>query len=182
MATKAARIRERVVAALNEEATPPTARQQILDEASDLTHQSRNTAYGSPEDNFRNIANLWNAYLAAKRGQQVNGYIVSEITAADVAIMMILMKSARLATNPNHHDSCVDIAGYAACLGDVQAAAQQIHAGSNLSNPVPFSEQELAAYNKVRSYREMEKMQDEVRQNMERSALTETNERTPRRR
>jgi hypothetical protein len=122
MATKAARVRERVIHALNEEATPPTARQQILDEASDLTHQSRNTAYGAPEDNFRNIANLWNAYFAAR----APGFIVSEknsITSGDVAIMMILMKTARLATTPNHHDSCVDIAGYAACLGDVQAAS-----------------------------------------------------------
>jgi len=125
MVTKAARVRERVIHALNEEATPPTARQQILDEASDLTHKSRNTAYGNPEDNFRNIANLWNAYLVAHIGPQV----AQMLTTADVAIMMILMKTARLATNPNHHDSCVDIAGYAACLGDVQAAAAPTNFG-----------------------------------------------------
>ena len=127
----AAKLADRIAEELRQEAEAQgTSRQAILDEASDLTHQSRNTAYGNPEDNFRNIANLWNAYLAAK----APGFIVSEknsITAHDVAIMMILMKTARLATNPNHHDSCVDIVGYGACLGDVQAAAVNAFAEFN---------------------------------------------------
>jgi len=106
-------------------ADPQTPRQAILDEASELTHQSRNTAYGNPEDNFRNIANLWNAYLQAKGpGICVGDMPCLSVSVHDVAVMMILMKTARLATNPNHHDSCVDIAGYAACLGDVQAAGR----------------------------------------------------------
>jgi Domain of unknown function (DUF6378) len=116
VAKRTQRVVQRVVAAMSD-ATPETARQAILDEASELTHQSRNTAYGNPEDNFNNIANLWTAYWRSKFPGMVN------FDAHDVAIMMILMKTARLATNPNHHDSCVDIAGYAACLGDVQAAA-----------------------------------------------------------
>jgi len=118
MATKQAqRLKEQVVKALERD-EPETPRQAILDEASELTHQSRNTAYGNPEDNFRNIANLWTAY-ARSNPKLVDLFY----TPADVAIMMILMKTARLATNPNHHDSCVDIAGYAACLGDMQASS-----------------------------------------------------------
>ena len=116
MATKASRIRENVINALNQEASQPTPRQKILDEASELTHSSRNSMYGNPEDNFRNIADLWNTFLGASNRQAM-------LTVNDVAMFMILMKTARLATNPNHHDSCVDIAGYAACLGDIQAAA-----------------------------------------------------------
>lgn len=90
-----------------------TARQRILDEASDLTHNARNKDYGNPEDNFANIAKAWTAYLQARYPNVV-------ITPQDYAVMHILVKTARLSTNLNHHDSTVDIAGYAACLGDVQ--------------------------------------------------------------
>lgn len=96
--------------------TNDTPRQRILDAASDITHNDRNKQYGNPEDNFRNIAAAWNAYLQAK------GF-VGRITTADVPIMMILMKTARLANNTSHWDSTVDIAGYAACLGDIQNIA-----------------------------------------------------------
>ena len=54
---------------------------------------------------------------------------------------MILMKTARLATNQNHHDSTVDIAGYAACLGDIQWNAQQIHIGTNFAVGSEFNPQ-----------------------------------------
>lgn len=63
---------------------------------------TRQENYGSPEDNFRRIADLWTDYL--NRG----------IEPHDVAIMMILMKAARLMNNPSHLDSWIDIAGYAA--------------------------------------------------------------------
>ena len=103
----------RQVATALADSSPETPRQSILDQASAIVHGDRNVAYGNPEDNFANIAGAWNVYLHAK------GF-VGMISAADVPIMMILMKTARLATNPTHHDSCVDVAGYAACLGDIQ--------------------------------------------------------------
>lgn len=83
-------------------------RVRILDEAKRVVTKDRNADYGDPEDNFRQIAALWAAY------KQV------PFTSADVAIMSALIKVARLAKTPGHHDSCVDIAGYAACLGDIQ--------------------------------------------------------------
>ena len=107
------------VAAVIDDSTPDTPRQAILNEASKIVHNDRNKSYGDPEDNFRNIAAVWNAYLAAKHTE-----LRSYVNSADVPIMMILMKTARLATNQNHHDSTVDIAGYAACLGDIQDAAK----------------------------------------------------------
>lgn len=72
----------------------------------------RNKAYGDPEDNFGNIVGLWNAYLKAK-GLSV------ELTKLDVAAMSSLIKVARLATNPTHVDSWVDLAGYGVCGGGI---------------------------------------------------------------
>ncbi len=37
----------------------------------------------------------------------------------DVAMLMILLKIARLAETPNHRDSIVDIIGYAACYAEM---------------------------------------------------------------
>lgn len=78
----------------------------------EIVHKDRNANYGSPEDNFKQIAELWSAYKKLP------------FTSADVAVMNMLIKVARLSTNPQHHDSTVDIAGYAACLGDIQAKAR----------------------------------------------------------
>lgn len=89
-----------------------TPRAAILEEAMKIVHHDRNANYGNPEDNFNQIAQLWTAYKKVK------------FTAADVAVMNMLIKIARLANNPNHHDSAVDIAGYAACLGDIQASSR----------------------------------------------------------
>ena len=86
----------------------------LLEEAIKITSQDRNAVYGSPEDNFQNIANFWNAYLTQVPGQ---GNIIP-LTSQDIAHLMILMKMARLNTNPSHRDSLVDIAGYAACGED----------------------------------------------------------------
>ena len=101
--------------AINEASIPHEViwpRQDLLNEALHITSNDRNSAYGSPEDNFQNIADYWTKYLTTLKG----GDIV--VSSQDVAHMMILMKIARLNTNPNHRDSLVDIAGYAACGED----------------------------------------------------------------
>lgn len=76
--------------------------------------KDRATTYEEPEDSFRNIARLWDAYRVAKKDPV--------ITSADVANMMILLKVARLTNNPSHYDSALDVAGYAACLADVASS------------------------------------------------------------
>jgi len=78
-----------------------------LRKALDVVTGARRKSYGTPEDNFQRIANLWNSHLSEKDG--------APLTPTDVAVMMILMKCARLQETPNHADSWVDIAGYAAC-------------------------------------------------------------------
>lgn len=110
-----------------------TPRSKLLDEVMEIVHKDRNANYGNPENNFQQIADLWNAYFdAVKRnriaaihakGANLNGNDVS-FNPHDVAIMNMLIKVARLAKNPQHHDSVVDIAGYAACLADVQESAK----------------------------------------------------------
>lgn len=77
-------------------------REECLDKCKEIVMGARQENYGSPEDNFRRIADLWTDYLNR------------DIEPHDVAIMMILMKAARLMNNPSHLDSWIDIAGYAA--------------------------------------------------------------------
>lgn len=101
-------------------AEPLFPRQQLLQEALQITSHDRNSAYGNPEDNFQHIADRWNLYLEARFCGFLEGD--RKITAQDVGCMMIDMKLARLSTNPSHRDSLVDIAGYAACAEDCRAA------------------------------------------------------------
>lgn len=89
------------------------SRTRILEEAQKCVCGQREQDYGGPEDSFRTIANLWTAYMTSVCGEAV------EFSAADVAIMLGLLKVARLAANPKHMDSWVDLAGYAACGGEI---------------------------------------------------------------
>jgi len=91
----------------------PDAAAALLDEAKNIITGARRAAYGNPEDNFRAIADLWTTYLHRVGVDFTDPE--QALRAHDVAILMILMKCARLAETPNHHDSMVDIAGYAAC-------------------------------------------------------------------
>ena len=82
-------------------------RQEILDTAKSCVCGDREHDYGTPENNFKTIAELWSDYMNAK------------FTAQDVASMMILMKLARIKNGGGTGDSYVDIAGYAACGGEI---------------------------------------------------------------
>lgn len=77
----------------------------------------RGLNYGKPEENFYRIARLWNVHL-------INTGLVRDpsealLTAADVAMMCALLKVARLQHQPMHMDSWIDLAGYAACGGEI---------------------------------------------------------------
>lgn len=81
----------------------------ILQEAEALIHGQRSKDYGHPQKNFQRIADLWNAYL---KYSETPG----ELSPTDTAVMMILLKIARLQQNPTNRDSVVDIAGYAGTI------------------------------------------------------------------
>lgn len=76
----------------------------------------RGLNYGKPEDNFANIASLWTAYLQNRTREDK---VLIHFYPTDVALMMALMKVARLQHSPGHLDSWVDLAGYAACGGEI---------------------------------------------------------------
>ena len=85
-------------------------RKECLDAAAKAVLTDRAREYGHPEDCFGLIAALWSRYTER------------DISSADVAVMMILLKLARIEGNPRHVDSWVDIAGYAACGAECAAA------------------------------------------------------------
>ena len=92
-------------------------RAEILEAAKRCVCGEREGEYGTPENNFDTIARLWTAYLNA--GAPQNGFRGTvSVTAKDVAMMMALLKVARCRTG-NKADSFVDLAGYAACGGEV---------------------------------------------------------------
>ena len=80
----------------------------VLQEAHKVIYGDREQTYGHPDKNLKTISKMWNAYITAV-GQR-------ELNAKDVAILMILLKTARLANDPNNRDSVVDICGYAALI------------------------------------------------------------------
>lgn len=89
-------------------------RAEILDAAKRIVTTDRQSQYGKPEDNFEVIAALWADYL---RGR---GARLDFLEAYDVAAMMALLKIARIATGGSKADSWLDLAGYAACGGELQ--------------------------------------------------------------
>lgn len=93
----------------------PWTRQRVLKEAEKCVCGNREQDYGTPEDSFRLIAQLWEIYIQ----ERMAGLMGICICPEDVAIMMALLKIARLANNPENMDSWVDLVGYAACGGEI---------------------------------------------------------------
>ena len=88
-------------------------------EAAIQTVADRGAPYGGVEDNFGRIARYWNAHLVATGITGPNEPGDGPLGPEDVAMMMILMKLARLVNAPDRADSWIDIAGYAACGGSM---------------------------------------------------------------
>lgn len=100
-------------------ADPHAAKRDILNSALAAVCGDRALNYGKPEANFARIALLWNAYVHIRAKDQGVEEAKLAFTEWDVANLMILMKVARTMNQPNHKDSWVDIAGYAACAYDI---------------------------------------------------------------
>lgn len=94
-------------------------RAEILEAARVCVCGEREQDYGTPEDNFTTIGRLWSVYLSAAHPDTAKA-----ITAKDVAVMMALLKVARIATG-NSPGSFVDLAGYAACAGEIEEKTAQ---------------------------------------------------------
>jgi hypothetical protein len=81
----------------------------VLKEANSIINGDREKTYGHPAKNLKTIATMWDAYLKARKYSDV-------VTPKDVAAMMVLVKVARFANDPDHRDNLVDMCGYAALI------------------------------------------------------------------
>lgn len=75
--------------------------------AADLVIGAREDQHGNKTENFTNIAKLIGAYLDI------------EISAVDVAMIMVLVKMARTKTGDFNIDDFIDMVGYAACGAEI---------------------------------------------------------------
>lgn len=91
-------------------------RSDILDTAKTYVTRDRNATHGEPEDTFGLIADYWSAHLNI------------EVSASDVAVMMGLLKIARIRANPGNDDNWIDLCGYSACGGELAT-------GGSMSDP-----------------------------------------------
>lgn len=95
-------------------------RRSILHKAEKCVCEDRDKQYKGPENSFKAIASLWNSFLYSK------GLIVNDsaewkgIKPEDVAVMMALLKIARISTGAFKEDSYVDACGYLACGGELE--------------------------------------------------------------
>jgi hypothetical protein len=72
--------------------------------------ENRERVYGPAPQLFEQVATRWSLVLG------------TEVTSTQVALCLLDLKLARLARDPSHLDSIVDVAGYAACLREVTRA------------------------------------------------------------
>jgi Domain of unknown function (DUF6378) len=79
---------------------------ELLEHAAGIVNRRRRD-YGEPVELFEAVAARWSQTLGAK------------ISPAQVVLCLIDLKLARLARDPKHLDSQVDVAGYAAVLREV---------------------------------------------------------------
>jgi hypothetical protein len=83
----------------------------IATKAAELIGGDREQTHGTKQENFANIARLWNAWF------QMRGPV--DLTGADVAKLMALLKLARMESGNFNPDDAVDACGYAAIAGEL---------------------------------------------------------------
>ncbi len=86
-------------------------RNEILTTAAQIVTKDRQATHGDAERNFGLIAAYWSAHLD------------HPVSATDVAVMMTLLKLARIRSNAAHADNWIDGCGYLACGGEIGTAA-----------------------------------------------------------
>ena len=82
-------------------------RSKILDTAKTYVTEDRAAQHGDIKRNFGLIATYWSAHLDV------------DVSAADVAVMMTLLKLARLKSNIGNLENWTDGCGYLACGGEI---------------------------------------------------------------
>ena len=93
-------------------------RDEVLQRAAACVSGDREQDYGSPEKNFKTIALLWSVYFQSMG----RGWFEPQ----DVAAMLALLKIARIATGHAKEDNWIDLAGYAACGGEIESQNEEV--------------------------------------------------------
>ena len=89
-------------------------KEEILKKAKELITGDRNDTHGDAYRNHAEIAEFWNIFLVKKLKPMAN------ITAEDVALMMVLMKISRNSQGKKSNlDNFIDMCGYAAIAGEI---------------------------------------------------------------
>jgi len=83
-------------------------RTDILQESITLINGDRNDSYGDPIHDFQTTATFWQTYL--ERTIEARG--VFDIKPHDIAVMMDLLKIARISWSPEKRDHWADLGGY----------------------------------------------------------------------
>lgn len=82
-------------------------RADVLDAARQAVMVDRAATHGDAENTFAMISGSWSAKLGV------------EVTPAQVCLLLADLKACRAWGNPGHADNWVDLAGYAACGGEL---------------------------------------------------------------
>src|SRR3990167_3132846 len=86
---------------------PPSPAAQILSKAAELIDGERNVQHGDRKACHTQIARLWSAFLGV------------QVTAVDAALMLALLKIARMQTGSGNGDNFVDGSAYIALAGEL---------------------------------------------------------------
>lgn len=84
-------------------------RSSVLDTAKQYVTKDREATHGDMENNFEAVAMLWEQYFNCEWS----------FSPVDVAVMMALLKIARLKSNKDNPDNYIDACGYMACAGEL---------------------------------------------------------------
>lgn len=82
-------------------------RKDILETAITIVTKDRATTHGDAESSFEALATIWSVLLN------------TEVKVHQVALMMAALKLVRASGNPSYEDNWIDLAGYAACGGEI---------------------------------------------------------------
>ena len=85
------------------------SRADILDTAKEYVTKDRADQHGDMESNLTTIAEYWGIHLGM------------HVAPHDVAVMMTLLKVARIKSSPENPDHWIDCAGYSACGAELIA-------------------------------------------------------------
>lgn len=129
---------------MSDETSRYTHRKTLLQEAEKIVSVERNKSYGEPDEDFKRIA-----AIASAMGFRIDagGDELRDLRSDDVAKFMIALKLSRLMWSPDHRDSWLDIAGYAACGFETATLRTELAAKTRAAvEPVtdPFGAEEWA--------------------------------------